>query len=650
VRISRLVLKNYRQFKDVEITFNKSKNNDLHILIGLMGTGKTNLLNAINWCLYGDEPYLSKKSQQLPLLNLKTIEQSEEYQHPCVEVQVWMKTEGNRTLRFVRKTYFKMIGKKPQSFRNEFQGNISDQKGNWNPLSSEEAESYIERFVPKRIREFFFFDGDRLDRYFKDASGQNVQSAIFNISQLDLAERIYDRLTRILSDLRKKAGKVSPKIEETRRRLEEKEYELKNVEKRIAECKRQISIAKGKIEEYEEKLREIPDIEDLEKRRKDLKSRRKEKRTLLEAKEKEKLSLLVKYGKLLMLWPAIKKSIEEVEEKKEIEEIPPTIDRSLLESTIKNCRCAVCGRELDNNAKDYVKDLVQKIKLSTNVAQELMRMEVPLRMFEDELKNFEEIGRIAKEISGYEKDLKEIESEINKIDEKLRGYDTEKIKEWHKQRTHYEDIRDKNQQNLGVFIAHKKELVKEINELKKQLEDELKKEEKVKELKNKMDSCANALNILEKTKNNILDGIRKEIERETMNKLLELMWKKKTFADVKIEENYNVKLIHAMGYECLGTISSGEREALTLAFTVALHKISGFDSPIIVDRPLAMVSGEPRTNIVKVFTKISQDKQTILLFTPDDFSEEIAEVLNQRANKFKIKMVPDEKEAKIEVI
>ena len=72
MRIERVVLRNYRQFRQAQVTFRKRPDTDLHFVVGTNGTGKTNLLNAINWCLYGDEPHLAKDSEGLPLMNLKT--------------------------------------------------------------------------------------------------------------------------------------------------------------------------------------------------------------------------------------------------------------------------------------------------------------------------------------------------------------------------------------------------------------------------------------------------------------------------------------------------------------------------------------------------------------------------------------------------
>jgi len=89
MRIKKIKFKNYRQYKDVEIILKKKENkNDLHVFISVMGTGKSNLLNAINWCLFKEEPFLSRKDRKSPQLNLSIVKDAvddEEYRM-CVEI------------------------------------------------------------------------------------------------------------------------------------------------------------------------------------------------------------------------------------------------------------------------------------------------------------------------------------------------------------------------------------------------------------------------------------------------------------------------------------------------------------------------------------------------------------------------------------
>lgn len=57
MRFASVKMSNYRQYKSLEFQFPKQGDNDIHAIIASNGVGKTNLLNAINWCLYGKEPH-----------------------------------------------------------------------------------------------------------------------------------------------------------------------------------------------------------------------------------------------------------------------------------------------------------------------------------------------------------------------------------------------------------------------------------------------------------------------------------------------------------------------------------------------------------------------------------------------------------------
>src|ERR1035437_8731814 len=169
MRIERLTLNNYRQFKDVEIEFNLKGENDLHVIIGKNGTCKTNILNAINWCLYGDEPHFSKESQKLPILNVKAIDDVTKEGHlEKVNVTLCVRTSDGKYVTFERTSKFHVHtdGRQPTHQSTDFQVEATDDDDNTKFYTDEEADKHVERFVPKRIREFFFFDGARMGQLF----------------------------------------------------------------------------------------------------------------------------------------------------------------------------------------------------------------------------------------------------------------------------------------------------------------------------------------------------------------------------------------------------------------------------------------------------------------------------------------------------
>jgi len=168
-------------------------------------------------------------------------------------------------------------------------------------------------------------------------------------------------------------------------------------------------------------------------------------------------------------------------------------------------------------------------------------------------------------------------------------------------------------------------------------------------LKKSIDFGTKASGIARDAINFIMDNIRKQIQNGTERLFLELIWKKETFKDVIIDERYDIHVIHKLGYECLGTISAAERELLALAFILSLHRLSGFESPILIDTPVARVSDEQRENFAETFLGIDPNKQVILLFTPAEYSPEVSRCLNETScTRRQLTLSPDEQEVKVE--
>jgi len=647
--IEKIIFENYRQYKNVEIPLSSKK---LNLFIGKMGVGKTNLLNAINWCLYYNEPYLSRKEEdiQLPIMNLKTIADAEKGEIKDVKVEIWVKINGEQPLIFTRKASFIIAGENnhPTPYRSpEFKVRSTDDRGNTEIYEGEDAEHYVERFVPTGIKEFFFFDGERLDKYFKESTRENIRHSIFQISQTSLLNSISENLNKIKQDFRKEAGKRSPNIDCIRTQLETIEKNQLDAKRRIDECKRQIKIANDNIQEYEEKLSGVPKVDDIKSKITELEIKLNDKELIYESKITEKRDLLYENGIILLNYPAIEKVIQIIAEKRKKGEIPPTGDLKLLQKILDDYTCSICGSKFSSGSSQEksVKKLMDGIDLSSEIGHELMRIESPLTIYQNIAKKFNEnIRKISQDIESYKKDLDEITKNIGDLKSKIIGFNDEKISNWAKQKKSFEDVRDRNNQNLGVQEENLKTLKKDYERLNEELADELKRESKLKTIKKKIDFIETTVNVAESIKNKIMEQIRKKISEETKKKFFELHWKKESFNEVCIDEDYDISITNSMGFPCLGSISGGEREILALSFTMSLHRISGFDAPILIDRPLTMVSGESIDYVCEAFLNIAKEKQLILFLTPNEYKG-ISQILNSKTcHMFELKMTKDEKE------
>lgn len=201
---------------------------------------------------------------------------------------------------------------------------------------------------------------------------------------------------------------------------------------------------------------------------------------------------------------------------------------------------------------------------------------------------------------------------------------------------------------MGVFKETKKERERNVEFMRKQYDEELKKEGRFEKLRQHINFTQKALQVLEQSRKYVMDEIKKEIEIETRSLFLDLIWKEETFESVNIDNGYNLHLIHSIGYDSLGTVGAGERELLALAFTIALHKISGFDFSILIDTPVARLSSEHREKFAEIFSKLSETKQIILLVLLSEYSDEMGAILNGKvSNKYELKLSPDEREVRI---
>ena len=89
-------MKNFRQYLDVRIEFSRSPSRSFTVIQGVNGAGKTNLLNAITWCLFGDELHVDSKYKGLPIVNTTTLHEGKsDIFELKVEIQ-FIENDGNK--------------------------------------------------------------------------------------------------------------------------------------------------------------------------------------------------------------------------------------------------------------------------------------------------------------------------------------------------------------------------------------------------------------------------------------------------------------------------------------------------------------------------------------------------------------------------
>ena len=85
------------------------------------------------------------------------------------------------------------------------------------------------------------------------------------------------------------------------------------------------------------------------------------------------------------------------------------INLELLEDILEKGVCKVCGRALDTISINKIEDTLNKITLSSSIAQKLIEIESPLKM-------------LLEKVNSLKKALEEVNKEIVDLEEEMGGY------------------------------------------------------------------------------------------------------------------------------------------------------------------------------------------------------------------------------------
>lgn len=637
MRIEQIIIKNFRIYKDVKIDF-ASQNNDIHLLIGKNGMGKTTFLNAINWCLYNREPHSYKESDNsssLPILNLSHIDHKED-----VDISVEIKVaSANSNLSFKRVEKYKANNSTP--YMNSLTVEEKASNGETFRYKGEDANLMVDTFVPEAIREFFFFDGEQLDTYFKNQKADNVKNNIFMLSHIDVLESMADKLNKRENYFKKEAGKLNPDIDDIVRNIHDLETSKDTQEEELNELKKQTDKAFDTWNKLNIELSGIPDMDELNEERNAKEKELNEISSKIESKKADIREYTFNSSAVVLL----KEAIEDVENILEDidDELPPAIDEEELRKSLNRGHCTSCNQHLEEDAIAYITNLLNDYRLSSQESKMLLNLKTPINAFKRDINNYpDRIKSYSETLVTFFENRDKIEYELSEIEKKFVGRDDEKIVNKFKKLKKMKEIYDRGMDEIPRIKVSLENMDKEIKRLYKKLEDARIDSEVESELLGKQKICHEAIEIIDHTMKEIMDITKEEIETFTRNTFFNLIWKQDTYSDIVIDDDYNLKLIHKLTNDnSIGSASAAERQLVALAFTLGVHSISGFKAPLLIDTPLARVSDDNRVNFAEVLLNVSKDKQMILILTPDEFSENIQPIFD-KSPKFEIEILEEE--------
>lgn len=641
MKIKSLAMKNYRPYRDFfQINFahggKEYNGKNLTVIVGGNDFGKTNFLNAISWCIYGNEPYKAntkKKYNQGAGLDLKQDETLE------VFVEVTMEKNDGEEILFRRSQEFKKRkdGVIFQLYDPKFSINIIS---NGDDKKVMEPNKFRDTHFPKGLQQYFLFDGERLLEWLNTDS-EALKKAVGRLSHADLIDKVRSNTQKQLEDLTEELQEINfKKAENLQKKIvlekawEEDSNELNEVKKK----KTQLEAKKDDLGEKIVRAGGDPaslkkEIDILEKELSTLELQKK-------AIEGERSNYLLDSFYYIVGYPlldGLNQINESINEKSSSTEYIFEMSEKDIDFILSKNEC-ICGNHIDEGSNSYTKLIEFKNKL----------IKKPVKTFEE--KQFENIydtfsENMERYPSNYEEKVSDFYQKISDIDEIIDL--KEELKE-EKDEEYQEALENKipdikkeletTEKLIEGLIKKESLLERSVEDTERKLRDvneaikiEESKEGIVTPIDSKIKFCRRIKEICDTLEKKFSDSIYEELEKvvnEEFQSIYNGDGNRGKYEGIYIDKSLELTFKEVDGVESSVTDpSSGTQLALAVSFITAINLSSGFKMPQIMDTSLGRWDNTLRRNFAETLPKYLEKIQMVFLFLDSEYNEEFEHLI-----------------------
>ena len=423
-----LKLTNFRQFKETQsIEFSTDSEKNVTVIMGENGSGKTTLAQAFTWCLYGDTDFDDKV-----VLNRAVAKELGSNNEATVRVELSiLHADFDYTMVREQKYTTDSAGELKRPNNPVFKMAYRAKDGQQEFVKDNETELRMKEILPKELSRYFFFDGERIGNMSKEirrGKSQEFAEAVKGLLGLSAFTAALDHLngrsqnTVIKSYANQYDSKSDSTIAQYRTEIEKYDARIEKIESRLLEIDNERAIAEEKAQEFETKIEENKDSEQLAQERNRLKSKLEGLKT---SKVKNTTGLIDIFNLRGASWMATKMINDALEELASAEKLDtgiPDIHARTIEYLIKRKTC-ICGEPIEFGNRAYtelnkVLDFIPPKSIGTLIGQFVRECELKSKAATD---TFDAISMRYGDLRSFDADYAEIVSEMDMIDKRLEG-------------------------------------------------------------------------------------------------------------------------------------------------------------------------------------------------------------------------------------
>lgn len=638
--IKSLKVKGWRSHKNSEFKFSGGTN----VLVGVMGSGKSSILDALSFALFGTFPSLKSRKVTLDDIIMKRPKKKNK-----MKVGVTFEKEDN-VYKIERK-----VERNKGTVKSEIRKN-GEMLETGPSRTTEEVEKILKTDYELFSRAVYS-EQDGLDYFLKLRKGQRMKR-IDELLQIDkfenarssttsLRNRINDNIKdeknmikemeeredfgkieeiekeiKKLSNEKKDLEKEMKKIERKKEKINKNLEKMKKVEKKIKDSEKEKNMLSGKIKNLSEDVEKEGkiDIKNLEKKEKKLNEKLEKGKGKLKKIKEEFNKTSEKKQKINL---EIESLVKKIENLKSIEGKCPICDRKLTEKH---------REKLIEERKEKIPKKEKNLKKSTEevkkLKEKMKKSEEKIDKTKEKKYKLEERKEKAKKLKERKKKLKKSKEKMKKIEKKIskkkETFDEEKAEKLRKKLEELSGNYSEAKAKLNSNINFRKEKGEQLEKLKEKKRMFQKYKKKVK----KMEILVGDLKKLEKALKETQVTLRREFVEAvnaTMNRIWEHLYPYEDYTNIRLsikERDYVLELKDPGGswVPVEGMASGGERTTSALALRIAFALVL---SPslkwLVLDEPTHNLDERGKDYLSEVLReKIVEFIDQIFLITHDE--------------------------------
>lgn len=640
MKLISIKLCNFRCFygKTPEILLCGEEQRNTTIIHGNNGSGKTTLLNAFTWVLY--EKFTAAFASEEQLVNKRAIAEAK----PGDAVECWVEIVWERDgKRYRAKRECRAYkGDTIEQGDSRLYMQIAGDDGRWQ-LPPQHPDDIIGRILPESLHQYFFFDGERIERIVRSDNKLEIAEATKTMLGMEVLERSIKHLKEAKKSLEEELKSIGDT--ETRQLLkqqEKKENEIEKLTTRQNEISQELSHQQTLKKETSTRFRDVSGAKDLEERRKELAS---QKATSIDRlkQSKEALQKAISSRGNTVFLPEITADFRDVvSELKQRGELKAGISREFIHELLYSQRC-ICGSELNEGELSY-----QNVSSWLNKASIAAVEEIAIRMMAQveeidkrSIAFWEDIDREQANINQIRQEISRLETQLDDISDQLRKNPAEEIRNLQKRLDEIEGkIREltleegENKQKIADSKVEMETLTKQI--AKQELN-----ENKQALTQRRIAVTQDAINRLTEFKSRLDKHFRVLLEKRVQEIFSSISFKPYL---PKLSDKYELTLVeNTAGKELPVAASTGENQILSLSFIggiidrvrewskeeTMMPDSSSF--PIVMDSPFGSLDEIYRRQIAKIIPKLAN--QLVVLVTNTQWRQEVEEEIANRVGR-----------------